>query len=252
MRRVLARGPLEPEGGPRAGAGRGRGLARAGRGRGAGGRASRAEWQRLRRPQFCQAMPATRVEYIAPWWVVWLHSVPHLGLRLQPVDSTFKPRDERYQEVSPRGPGPGPRPAPLVPAPPVPLPRRRSLAPLRPPTLLRGLFTPLPFHPGPWAHGPPVQESHGPGKLGRWELGRRWERGGGTEAACRGGRSAEGEGGGGCLCQYPGNSRARAAGRGREGVSLGIFLLRFQTRQIRKPGRSLPGSVRPERSSDRA
>ncbi|XP_017499493.2 protein tweety homolog 2 isoform X2 [Manis javanica] len=43
-------------------------------------------------------MPAARVEYIAPWWVVWLHSVPHLGLRLQPVDSTFKPRDERYQE----------------------------------------------------------------------------------------------------------------------------------------------------------
>uniref|UniRef100_A0A5G2RD44 Protein tweety homolog n=1 Tax=Sus scrofa TaxID=9823 RepID=A0A5G2RD44_PIG len=43
-------------------------------------------------------MPAARVEYIAPWWVVWLHSVPHLGLRLQPVDSTFRPRDESYQE----------------------------------------------------------------------------------------------------------------------------------------------------------
>ncbi|XP_057572246.1 protein tweety homolog 2 isoform X3 [Hippopotamus amphibius kiboko] len=43
-------------------------------------------------------MPAARVEYIAPWWVVWLHSVPHLGLRLQPVDSTFRPGDESYQE----------------------------------------------------------------------------------------------------------------------------------------------------------
>ncbi|XP_040845520.1 protein tweety homolog 2 [Ochotona curzoniae] len=43
-------------------------------------------------------MPAARVEYIAPWWVVWLHSVPHVGLRLRPVDSTFSPRDEAYQE----------------------------------------------------------------------------------------------------------------------------------------------------------
>ncbi|CAI9163882.1 unnamed protein product [Rangifer tarandus platyrhynchus] len=43
-------------------------------------------------------MPVARVEYIAPWWVVWLHSLPHLGLRLQPVDSTFRPRDESYQE----------------------------------------------------------------------------------------------------------------------------------------------------------
>lgn len=51
--------------------------------------------------QLVQAMPAARVEYIAPWWVVWLHSVPHLGLRLQRVDSTFSPGDETYQEVSP-------------------------------------------------------------------------------------------------------------------------------------------------------
>ncbi|XP_061031242.1 protein tweety homolog 2 isoform X5 [Eubalaena glacialis] len=43
-------------------------------------------------------MLAARVEYIAPWWVVWLHSVPHVGLRLQPVDSTFRPGDESYQE----------------------------------------------------------------------------------------------------------------------------------------------------------
>lgn len=54
------------------------------------------------RLQLVQAMPAARVEYIAPWWVVWLHSVPHLGLRLQRVDSTFSPGDETYQEVSPR------------------------------------------------------------------------------------------------------------------------------------------------------
>ncbi|XP_004709377.1 protein tweety homolog 2, partial [Echinops telfairi] len=38
------------------------------------------------------------VDYIAPWWVVWLHRVPHLNLRLQPVDSTFNPRNESYQE----------------------------------------------------------------------------------------------------------------------------------------------------------
>ncbi|KAM6164755.1 protein tweety homolog 2 [Rhynchocyon petersi] len=43
-------------------------------------------------------MPAALVEYIAPWWVVWLHGVPHLDLRLQPVDSTFNPRDASYQE----------------------------------------------------------------------------------------------------------------------------------------------------------
>ncbi|XP_057392198.1 protein tweety homolog 2 isoform X3 [Balaenoptera acutorostrata] len=43
-------------------------------------------------------MLAARVEYIAPWWVAWLHRVPHVGLRLQPVDSTFRPRDESYQE----------------------------------------------------------------------------------------------------------------------------------------------------------
>lgn len=52
------------------------------------------------RLQRIRAMPAARVEYIAPWWVVWLHSVPHLGLRLQRVDSTFSPGDETYQEVS--------------------------------------------------------------------------------------------------------------------------------------------------------
>ncbi|XP_044532902.1 protein tweety homolog 2 [Gracilinanus agilis] len=43
-------------------------------------------------------MPAARVDYIAPWWAVWLHSFPHLNLRLQPVDSTFTPQDPSYQE----------------------------------------------------------------------------------------------------------------------------------------------------------
>lgn len=89
-------------------------------------------------------MPAARVEYIAPWWVVWLHSVPHLGLRLQPVDSTFRPRDESYQEVSPRPGAPSPRtalsrlPARLAP---------RASRPHTPPTphSLRSLFPRRPF-----------------------------------------------------------------------------------------------------------
>uniref|UniRef100_A0A8P0PHF0 Protein tweety homolog n=1 Tax=Canis lupus familiaris TaxID=9615 RepID=A0A8P0PHF0_CANLF len=69
----------------------------AGRGRGARpGPGSRGG--RSRRAHSGTAMPAARVEYVAPWWVSWLHSVPHLGLRLQPVDSTFNPRDESYRE----------------------------------------------------------------------------------------------------------------------------------------------------------
>ncbi|XP_036263553.1 protein tweety homolog 2 isoform X2 [Pipistrellus kuhlii] len=43
-------------------------------------------------------MPGARGEYLAPWWVVWLHRAPHLSLRLQWVNSTFRPRDEEYQE----------------------------------------------------------------------------------------------------------------------------------------------------------
>jgi hypothetical protein len=74
-----------------------------------------------------QAMPAARMEYIAPWWVVWLHGVPHLDLRLQPVDSIFNPGDESYQEVSPRAPdadlgNPTAR-APKVPRHPISLPQ---------------------------------------------------------------------------------------------------------------------------------
>lgn len=141
-------------------------------------------------------MLAARVEYIAPWWVVWLHSVPHVGLRLQPVDSTFRPRDESYQEVSPRRP-----------------PTRRPKSPRHPfrppsPPLSTGVQTPsptlpaassplLPFPRESLAYGPPVWEPHGPGQLERWELSRPRDTGGkGAEAACGGaGRlSAEGEG----------------------------------------------------------
>ncbi|KAM5273945.1 protein tweety homolog 2 [Ctenodactylus gundi] len=43
-------------------------------------------------------MPTARVDYIAPWWVVWLHRVPHRDLHLQPVNSTFSPYDESYQK----------------------------------------------------------------------------------------------------------------------------------------------------------
>ncbi|XP_049625486.1 protein tweety homolog 2 isoform X2 [Suncus etruscus] len=43
-------------------------------------------------------MPAAHAEYVAPWWVLWLHRVPRLDLRLQPVDGAFRPRDESYQE----------------------------------------------------------------------------------------------------------------------------------------------------------
>lgn len=94
-------------------------------------------------------MPAARVEYIAPWWVAWLHSVPHLGLRLQPVDSTFRPRDESYQEVSPRPGAPSPRAAPSR------LPARRAPRTSRPHTPLThtlpaasSLFALSPV--GPW------------------------------------------------------------------------------------------------------
>lgn len=95
---------------PRLGSGRGGVWAGPGRGLGRGGagstrvpgRVAEAEAAAARWLHSGRAMPAARVEYIAPWWVVWLHSVPRFGLRLQPVDSTFSPRDESYQEVSAR------------------------------------------------------------------------------------------------------------------------------------------------------
>uniref|UniRef100_UPI00398EA1B0 protein tweety homolog 2 isoform X1 n=2 Tax=Pristiophorus japonicus TaxID=55135 RepID=UPI00398EA1B0 len=42
---------------------------------------------------------ASRVDYIAPWWTYWLHNFPHLNLRFQPVDNTFNPQDENYQQA---------------------------------------------------------------------------------------------------------------------------------------------------------
>lgn len=47
----------------------------------------------------CWGMSSARVDYIAPWWTYWLHQFPHVNLRLQPLDHTFKPQDENYQQV---------------------------------------------------------------------------------------------------------------------------------------------------------
>uniref|UniRef100_A0A672NRY6 Protein tweety homolog n=1 Tax=Sinocyclocheilus grahami TaxID=75366 RepID=A0A672NRY6_SINGR len=43
-------------------------------------------------------MSSARVDYIAPWWTFWLHEFPHVNLRFQPLDQTFKPQDENYQQ----------------------------------------------------------------------------------------------------------------------------------------------------------
>lgn len=43
-------------------------------------------------------MSSARVDYIAPWWTYWLHQFPHVNLRFQPLDHTFKPHDENYQQ----------------------------------------------------------------------------------------------------------------------------------------------------------
>ncbi|XP_072567990.1 protein tweety homolog 2 isoform X3 [Paramormyrops kingsleyae] len=43
-------------------------------------------------------MSTTRVDYIAPWWSYWLHNFPHINLRFQPVDNTFRPQEEDYQQ----------------------------------------------------------------------------------------------------------------------------------------------------------
>lgn len=39
-------------------------------------------------------------DYIAPWWTYWLHNFPHINLRFQPVDNSFQPGEENYQQVS--------------------------------------------------------------------------------------------------------------------------------------------------------
>lgn len=45
-------------------------------------------------------MSSGRVDYIAPWWTYWLHNFPHINLRFQPVDNSFQPEEENYQQVS--------------------------------------------------------------------------------------------------------------------------------------------------------
>lgn len=47
-------------------------------------------------------MSSARVDYIAPWWTYWLHNFPHINLRFQPIDNSFQPEDEHYQQVSSR------------------------------------------------------------------------------------------------------------------------------------------------------
>lgn len=44
-------------------------------------------------------MSSARVDYIAPWWTYWLHNFPHVNLRFQPVDNSFQPEEENYQQV---------------------------------------------------------------------------------------------------------------------------------------------------------
>lgn len=44
-------------------------------------------------------MSSARVDYIAPWWTYWLHNFPHVNLRFQPVDNSFLPEEENYQQV---------------------------------------------------------------------------------------------------------------------------------------------------------
>uniref|UniRef100_A0A8C5WM41 Protein tweety homolog n=1 Tax=Leptobrachium leishanense TaxID=445787 RepID=A0A8C5WM41_9ANUR len=43
-------------------------------------------------------MAATRVEYITPWWVYWLHNLPHVQLNLRPRSSDFQPAEPGYQQ----------------------------------------------------------------------------------------------------------------------------------------------------------
>ncbi|KAM5134875.1 protein tweety homolog 2 [Mantella aurantiaca] len=43
-------------------------------------------------------MAAARVEYITPWWVYWLHNIPHLDLTLQPQSADFQPGEPGYRQ----------------------------------------------------------------------------------------------------------------------------------------------------------
>ncbi|XP_037113097.1 protein tweety homolog 2-like isoform X2 [Syngnathus acus] len=43
-------------------------------------------------------MATASLNYVAPWWIYWLHNLPHFDLSLKPVDSTFRPEQEDYQQ----------------------------------------------------------------------------------------------------------------------------------------------------------
>ncbi|XP_061830220.1 protein tweety homolog 2-like [Nerophis lumbriciformis] len=43
-------------------------------------------------------MAAARLDYVAPWWTYWLHNFPHYNFLLQPVDKTFTPEQQDYQQ----------------------------------------------------------------------------------------------------------------------------------------------------------
>uniref|UniRef100_A0A8C7M4Y9 Protein tweety homolog n=1 Tax=Oncorhynchus kisutch TaxID=8019 RepID=A0A8C7M4Y9_ONCKI len=43
-------------------------------------------------------MSSIRDDYIAPWWTYWLHNFPHVNLNFQPIDNTFTPQDQNYQQ----------------------------------------------------------------------------------------------------------------------------------------------------------
>ncbi|KAA8581342.1 hypothetical protein FQN60_002923 [Etheostoma spectabile] len=43
-------------------------------------------------------MSSDRMDYIAPWWTYWLHNFPHINLRFHPIDNSFQPEDENYQQ----------------------------------------------------------------------------------------------------------------------------------------------------------
>uniref|UniRef100_A0A8C7CEI5 Protein tweety homolog n=1 Tax=Oncorhynchus kisutch TaxID=8019 RepID=A0A8C7CEI5_ONCKI len=43
-------------------------------------------------------MSSIREDYMAPWWTYWLHNFPHVNLNFQPIDHTFTPQDQNYQQ----------------------------------------------------------------------------------------------------------------------------------------------------------
>uniref|UniRef100_A0A674DVB8 Protein tweety homolog n=1 Tax=Salmo trutta TaxID=8032 RepID=A0A674DVB8_SALTR len=43
-------------------------------------------------------MSSIREDYSAPWWTYWLHNFPHVNLNFQPIDNTFTPQDQNYQQ----------------------------------------------------------------------------------------------------------------------------------------------------------